>query len=85
MDLVGNADSTFLGIRDISAAANVLNADFSILFEEPVVRTTLKFTAQVMEEPTPVDGDDPSGNGADGGGAGSGGSSGGVDSGTGGG
>jgi len=55
VDLVGNADSSFLGMREISAAANVLNADISILFEELVVRTTFKFTALVVEEPEPVE------------------------------
>ena len=54
-ELVGSQDSTFLGMREIASAAQVLSADVSVMFMESDVYTSVIFTVKVLiVQPAPA-------------------------------
>ena len=52
--LIGSKDSTFLGMREISQAAVLLNAEVSVLFEESQVVTLVACPVDVVEIEVPL-------------------------------
>ena len=48
---IGSENSTFLGMREVSTAAALLDAEVDVNFEELAVVTTILLAAQLLEDP----------------------------------